>query len=98
MLKPSEFDKVDYPEEKTEQGNYCSCGVWVALPLTPPIINKDRQDCQYCSGSGECQECNGEDSENCEECFGTNECGACLGTGNDMEEEIEAYLLYRTHR
>lgn len=100
MLKPSEFDTtkwgcpkcgfpVDYPEEETEQGNSCSCGVWVALPHFRP------GECKYCK-EGVCPFCLGIESGTCEECFGTAECGACLGTGDDMEEEIEAHLLYRS--
>lgn len=134
MLSPSKFDRskwgcpkcgfpIDYSEEETEQGNYCACGVWVALPNHSPVFGTEGNNiekCKYCNGSSKCQrrrgwggdfiyllhsywiylrgikrECAGWGGD-CKECFGTGECTACLGTGTDMEEEIEAHLLYRS--
>lgn len=51
-------------------------------------------DCIECDGTGECQECGGEE-EDCEICSGSGECQECDGAGSliqDVPEENDGTL------
>lgn len=42
-------------------------------------------DCPGCDGTGDCQNCNGED-DSCDWCDGAGECQECDGTGTIEED------------